>query len=253
MLGAVETGGHISRVRHSLVSLLLVTLLLADAVLPGTVITSILLVCVLVMAWLGSRHGRLTHMIFAFLSAPLVAVLLVAILAYDDPLTAFEGKFGPVWAVLIMAALAYCGVMILKSLLTAKDASANEIIGAMNLYLIIGWIWAFVYVLLDHLDPASFSIDAAHGLSTSGHQYVYFSFVTMTTLGYGDIVPRTELAQTSAMLQAVFGQLYVAVIVGYLVSLFISHKMVVQHEQLGPAESGQSTGRESDVRDKAPE
>jgi hypothetical protein len=91
-------------------------------------------------------------------------------------------------------------------------------------------IWAFSYSLLEYLQPGSFSIvrEAAVGgipglVGSSGFRgVIYFSFTTLTTLGYGDITPLTGIAQNLSVLEAVVGQIYLVVLVARLVGLHIA-------------------------------
>ena len=82
--------------------------------------------------------------------------------------------------------------------------------------------WALTYIVIDILDPTAFE-QLAVSAWAGGTDYVYFSFVTLTTLGYGDITPLTPVAQTLAWLEAVVGQLYLAILVARLVGLHIVH------------------------------
>ena len=106
-------------------------------------------------------------------------------------------------------------------------ASVRAIFGAICVYLLIGLCWALMYSALEHVQDDSFQI--AHRTMTvslkdgrevtSYSQMVYFSFVTMTSLGYGDMTPRTPAAQTLTWMQAVLGQLYLTVLIARLVSV----------------------------------
>jgi len=97
--------------------------------------------------------------------------------------------------------------------------NADLIYGGVNVYLLIGLSFASAYRTLSILSPA-----AINGLDGSDlAQAVYFSFVTLTTLGYGDITPLSETAHMLAYLEALFGQLYVAVLLARLVAMQMSH------------------------------
>ena len=91
------------------------------------------------------------------------------------------------------------------------------------MYLLAALLWAFVYTFLELVDPASFNIDLGQ---PQGYLLVfqYFSFVTITTLGYGDISPVTEVAKAFAVLEAVVGQIYLVVVVAWLVGMYVSKK-----------------------------
>ncbi len=90
---------------------------------------------------------------------------------------------------------------------------------------LIGLVWVFAYRLVDYLSPGALSIGplgrgAGHGPQT----VAYFSFVTLTTVGYGDITPVHPAARVLAIAEALIGQLYPAILIGRLVSLQISSR-----------------------------
>ena len=111
-----------------------------------------------------------------------------------------------------------------KRIATETDISANRIVGAIAVYLLLGVLWAVAYTLLEFYRPDSIT---GFDVSVDAHwdsEWLYFSFVTMTTLGYGDIAPVSAIARVLAYMQAVFGQFYIAILVAGLVSAYISQK-----------------------------
>jgi voltage-gated potassium channel len=102
------------------------------------------------------------------------------------------------------------------------DMSANRLVGTVCVYLLLGVIWALSYSMLELAAPGSFAGFDAWSDGGWDSEWLYFSFVTMTTLGYGDLLPISATARALAYLQAVFGQFYIAVLVAGLVSAFIS-------------------------------
>jgi hypothetical protein len=111
-------------------------------------------------------------------------------------------------------------VVVLGQTLRAGPVTFHRIQGAIAAYLLLGVLWAHAYALVAHLRPAAFSgaVSAA-----DGHRaFLYFSFVTLTTVGYGDVLPVHAAARSLAMLEAVAGPLYLAILVARLVSLSIT-------------------------------
>jgi voltage-gated potassium channel Kch len=94
---------------------------------------------------------------------------------------------------------------------------ADRVFGAVVLYLLIGLIAAFVYAAIHGLNPDAFSKLPSGNDDIS--DWLYFSFVTLTTVGYGDITPVARSARGIAMLEALVGQLYPAIIIARFVSL----------------------------------
>ena len=107
---------------------------------------------------------------------------------------------------------------------TDSSISANRIVGAVAVYLLLGVLWAVAYTVVDLTWPGSFSGFESRVGSEWNSEWLYYSFVTMTTLGYGDIAPVSPVARLLAYLQAIFGQLYIAILVAGLVSAYISDR-----------------------------
>lgn len=101
----------------------------------------------------------------------------------------------------------------------------DRIIGAICVYILIGLAWAKGYDVLEDLVPGSFRFPAdTSWTAASPDRYIYLSFVTLATLGYGDIVPVTPLAGTLAWMEAITGQLYLAITVAQLVALSLVNR-----------------------------
>lgn len=108
----------------------------------------------------------------------------------------------------------------------AGPIDVNRIIGASCIYFVLGLIWALIYSLLETVQPGSFSfVEPPLGdtfVQDKVSDFTYFSNVTLTTLGYGDIVPLSRPAKMFSSLESIVGQLYVAIIIGRMVGLHIS-------------------------------
>ncbi len=136
------------------------------------------------------------------------------------------GMEPPSWAVpaSLAAGLLFFGVVAYELLvdILSKEArvDTNLICGAVSVYLMIGVCFSFVFELIFNVDP-----DAFRGISPDGigrNAFMYYSFVTLTTLGYGDISPITKIGGSFATLEAIIGQLYLTVLVARLVGMHIS-------------------------------
>jgi voltage-gated potassium channel len=130
------------------------------------------------------------------------------------------------WHGLTLLLIGLFSVGILKDVLRRGQISADKIYGAICVYLLIGFAWAFGYGIIELLNPGSFSglaeIDANDHVGRI-MPLQYFSFATLTTLGFGDILPRAPVARTLATLEAVTGQIYLTVLIARLVGLHIVH------------------------------
>jgi hypothetical protein len=184
-----------------------------DLPLMRAVVFSVLL---LIGIWSLKGSGRLyvAGMLFV------IAGIALSILAAN--LDAMALRYGSLLAMFgfLIVAISHT----LRQVVFGTELDANRLVGAICVFLLLGMIWAFAYSLLELAVPESFS-----GFSTShtpgfDSGWLYFSFVTLTTLGYGDITPATGIARTLSYMQAVAGQFYVAVLVAGLVSAYISDK-----------------------------
>jgi uncharacterized membrane protein len=120
--------------------------------------------------------------------------------------------------------LACTVVAILSFILQEKKVTADVIYGAVVVYLLMAIMWAFIYRFLETLHPGSFAI-AQSGSQESRSLFTYYSFVTITTLGYGDVAPLTKAARAFSLLEAIVGQMYLVVLVARLVGIHISQSI----------------------------
>jgi hypothetical protein len=116
---------------------------------------------------------------------------------------------------------AYTAATILSAVLRASDVSREVIAAAVVVYMFLGMFWAGLYSTLELLFPGSFTVPAGSTGPVS-QPFVYFSFTTLTTLGYGDITPVSGAARAFATLEALLGQIYLAVLIARLVGIHAS-------------------------------
>jgi len=112
--------------------------------------------------------------------------------------------------------------MAAKQVLLVGDIDANKIIGSLTLYMLLGLIWAVIYLLILVMDPQAFSGIEAGSWQQIFSRVAYYSFVTLTTLGYGDILPTNHIAEFFVYMEAIIGVFYMAIIVSSLISLHLS-------------------------------
>ncbi len=110
----------------------------------------------------------------------------------------------------------------LRKVAVGNDISLNRIVGAVCVYLLLGVMWSIAYSVLEYLQPGSFKGLTELATPAWNPDWIYFSFVTITTLGYGDITPLTQTARSLTVSEAIVGQFFIAVLVAGLVSAYIS-------------------------------
>jgi len=106
--------------------------------------------------------------------------------------------------------------------LAPGQVTGDKIQGAIAAYILIGMVWATLYVLIDRLHPGSFT-DSARGNAVGdveAEDLLYFSFVTLTTTGYGDVAPLSAHARSLAILEQLAGTFYIAILIARLTGLY---------------------------------
>jgi len=184
------------------------------------------------------------HLILSFLFS---LVLLAAILAVADrkrvlviaialAIPAIAGRwinhFRPdlvhpaVFLVAGLILIAFVVGNLLRFVLRAPSVTTEVLCASISAYLMLGLMWTMAYWLVDQLTPGgAFSFNTNAGThSMNGFTGFYFSFVTLSTVGYGDITPVSKIARWLAAMEAMTGLLYVAVLIARLVSLYSTPK-----------------------------
>ena len=121
----------------------------------------------------------------------------------------------------------YIAVLILVDIFRSEMVTLDIIAAGITVYLFFGNICGFIYAIIGHVDPNAFNIPAATAAYLGDNlvnvsSAMYFSFVTLTTLGYGDITPVNDFARSLAFLEAAMGQIYLTVLIASLVGIHIS-------------------------------
>jgi hypothetical protein len=126
-------------------------------------------------------------------------------------------------SVLSLAFFAFTAAVLLVYILNSERVTEDVLYGAVASYLLLGGLWFSAYVLIETLQPGSF-FDSSLGAGQTADwtELLYFSFVTLTTLGYGDIVPATLVARHFAVAEAIIGVMYLAIVISRLVGLYIA-------------------------------
>jgi hypothetical protein len=185
----------------------------------GPLILNVIAAAVLLSATYAVSRRR-SFLIFA-LSVSIVSIVLTFWLATAPSF----------WLVVVahstlVVLITFFAVAILSYVLGRGKVTWDKIYGAICAYLLCGSAWMFAYSVIEEVQPGSFSwlnSPLPHDLVDRVMHLRYFSFVTLATIGYGDIVPRLPAARTLALLEAILGQFYLVALVGRLVGLHIVH------------------------------
>lgn len=201
--------------------LVLVTMPFLDRFQNGDLIEAALVTLVLLSAVPAVGGRRRTFLLAAVLVTP--AVTFTWINRVRPGL--LPGEFAVAAAIVFVA---FVGAHLLRFILLAPQVTAEVLYASVAVYLMLAIFWAFAYLLVAQLVPQSFvfTVGPTAHRSLTGFEAVYFSFGTMTTVGYGDIIPVSRLARMVAMLEATTGLFYVTMLIARLVALYSSSKAV---------------------------
>jgi hypothetical protein len=205
----------------TMLALLLVPLQLRFRVL-WLVLSALYLDAVLVSLTVGGQRAR-RRWIFLF-GWGLAVALRIAPIAESDLATLFYATS----RIVVVMLLGGCIIATLDYVLRGAEVSVDRIFAAIVAYMLAGLGFAAAYQTIAALAPESFALpagpDGPGATELLEVQLIYFSFVTLATLGYGDITPRLPLAQMLAVVEAVAGQFYVAVVIAWLVSAYAAQR-----------------------------
>ena len=205
--------------RYSAIELLVVLLLLIITAplvqdLPaGDLVEVALLTLVMVSAVLAIGGRRRTF---------IVALLLVIPAMVGKWANHFSPNVVSPFVYLIPATLffLFAVAQLIYFILRAPRVDANVLCAGLSGYLLLGLLWTPLYLAAWRWNPAAFTMPG--GATLDGFSAIYFSFITLSTVGYGDIAPVSRVARMLAMTEAITGLFYVAVLISRLVSVYSS-------------------------------
>ncbi len=183
-------------------ALLFVSFPFVEEVKGGDVIVSILLSVVLLCAVLAVASSRRTLIVALLLAIPAVAGRWINHFRPDliPP---------PVFLTAGLMLIAFVVVNLLRFILRAPSVNTEVLCASISAYLMLGLMWTVAYWLVDQITPGAFAFNTNGGRqSMNGFNAFYFSFVTLSTVGYGDITPVSKAARMLAAMEAMTGLLY---------------------------------------------
>ncbi|MEO8350097.1 MAG: potassium channel family protein [Chthoniobacteraceae bacterium] len=179
----------------------------------GAIVEAILMTFVLVSAVLAVGGRRRMLLVMALFASPAVLAKWANHIRPDLVSPAAFFAFGLVFLTLII-------VNLLRFVLRTPRVNTEVLCASISAYLMLGLAWSFAYRLVSYATPGAFSFNRIHEQAMDGYMSSYFSFVTLTTVGYGDIAPVSPVARMLAVMESMTGTLYVAVLIARLVALY---------------------------------
>lgn len=116
--------------------------------------------------------------------------------------------------------VSYVGIRVFGYVLMPGEVNPDRIFAAISVYFLIGLGFAVIYGIIELLQPGSFSGLSMDGLGRHSAELLYYSFVTLTTLGYGEITPVAPQVRSLAAIEAMMGVFYIAIMVARLVAMY---------------------------------
>lgn len=221
------TAGSPSRqIKPGRLKLLLFSLLLLLVIYPwfgsggiNSKILNIFTTLILLAGIYVASSNRRRLIIAIFLVLPALSANWANTIFENTSLALASNFFGTLFFV-------FAALTILSTVLKAKEVTVDIMCGAISVYLLIGIAWSGVYSFLETLYPGSFYIGDIHNADNvlNISDFIYYSFVTLTTLGYGDIIPVSPRARSIAILEAITGVLFMAVLIARLVGTYIAQQ-----------------------------
>jgi len=221
----VNIAERVLQERAILVLVLFLGLLILDPFIPGALTNVSFALIGVAGAWLFSDGKSLPRKIIVVSSLAIALTIALGKLLPEALVGPARIRIGLLVLTLTLMLYVCCGALMLSAMLKAREVTHQLIISAVNLYIILGMFYAHIYTILDWFHPESFALQISERESAS--HFVYFSFVTLATLGYGDITPKTEFAQRLAITKAIMGQFYGSLVVAYLLSVYIGRRIRV--------------------------
>ena len=205
----------------SIFAYILLSVILPEKTWARVLVDVIFLILVLSVVFETAQFRSL----YSFLGFLGLLAVLGHIIAYIWTGTQLSRSILAVSSIIFLAAAIH---RVSMRVLGSKIVTGNTIRGAIIIYLMIGALFSSIYILIEIISPGSFLITNIAGMPVEvtlreiSRIFGYFSFVTLTTLGYGDIVPIRDLSRTITWLEAFIGQVYLAVIIARLVGMYIA-------------------------------
>jgi hypothetical protein len=190
-----------------------------SAVIGFRILLDLLITGIFLVLMYSMSRKRLNLIVSLVLVTPMLVVIWAK---YFVVVSAGLQTLGNLCGVLFFAV---CIIGFIKLIQKAQEVTREVIYAAVLVYVLATFVWAFLYAVLEMLAPGSFSYPEGHTREFL-FQFIYFSIVTITTLGYGDILPLSQEASALAMVEALMGQMYLVVVVAWLVGMHVSRRSI---------------------------
>ncbi|MCU7836900.1 MAG: potassium channel family protein [gamma proteobacterium symbiont of Taylorina sp.] len=190
-----------------------------DEIMPETG-QHIVLASMVIALMSGVWSIRSNHFVFTSGIGFVSGVIIVIIMGLILDVTQLDVIHMLLMLCFFCMTLCYAG----KQVLLSGNITINSIIGSICIFLLLGLIWSLLYLLLIEFSPESFSGISINSWINNFPEMVYFSFITLTTLGYGDVLPTNSISRFLAYMEAITGLFYMAIVVSSLVGAQLNNE-----------------------------
>lgn len=207
--------------KHRIILLLvaILSLIIGSPFLSGIfrygIIPDIFLTIIFIFAIYAISQSKKSSYVALCLAAPMFISIWSSHYLNNIGLLAVGQSLGILFTGFVISLLA-------KFVFQQEEVTKEVIYAAVVVYLLMAIMWSLAYSILEYFHPNSFSFPESYPNET--YRFIYFSFVTITTLGYGDVAPLTQKASSLVILEAITGQIYLVVIVAWLVGMYVSRR-----------------------------
>jgi hypothetical protein len=194
---------------------LLLALLITSFVVSGVdgsalvrVLGGVLIIAMLMLSLFSSEHGMRRHFGSVLMFVAIAGTIAMGTTESED----LGGAFGAAALVVVLASVT---LAVIRDILSHRSVTNQTLLGALSAYFLIGQFFAWIYVALP-----GFTDDAVLAPVDSAGVSQYYSYVVLTTLGFGDVTPVGTFAERVTVMEALSGQLFLAILVARLVSMY---------------------------------
>jgi len=204
------------RFRFLFVSILVVIVMnpIIESIAPLRILFSIFITAVIMSATYALSQKMRHLVIGSILAVPALGFLWASDYSDNSVLFLASHIAGVLFFIFVV-------LHILIFIFGQESVSSDLIVGAAVVYLLMAVTWSYVFLIIETVHPGSFNIPEGQSLG-SRYVFVYYSLVTISTLGYGDVTPLTSIAGSFSVLEAVIGQLYLVIMIAWLVGVHVS-------------------------------
>jgi len=210
---------NIFNIRFELLAIILVWIIFGGSFISGTLFhemhfpTSVIMLIAVSIAMVKNERKGI-RLIFKTIGVLMFLIVLAGIF------TEWRSRMRLISLIIPLAFLVLVSVEVFKQMVLEKTIARNIIVAAFDCYLLLGILGAILFTIIIHFDPTAYSNVEANALVFD--KMLYFSFITLTSIGYGDITPVSSISEKLTSFYGLIGHFYSVVIVGIIVGKYVS-------------------------------